>query len=290
MLRRMITYLIVLSAGLLITAPSSARERRHIDATSFLDAPCSVLSGEPCTPFCSVFNHGPCIPEIADPYGENLQVTIQSQPSHDDATKYQKPDHDLNTIGDLFAALRSCWSPPPADEAREGMQMSVLFSFKKSGAMIAPPRMTFATQGAPADIRDAYLKSINVSLIGCEPFKFTAGLSDAIAGRPIMIRYVDNRDLEKQSGAPSPLPSAAMTAAATIQRIASLPQKTSSAVLKSSLLPLAGGRALVQPASPSGVELVSSASHLVERLSFNAHSLYPWLAGLLIGILPSRVS
>jgi hypothetical protein len=149
----MITYLIVLGAGLLITAPSSARERRHIDATSFLDAPCSVLSGEPCTPFCSVFNHGPCIPEIADPYGENLQVTIQSQPSHDDATKYQKPDHDLNTIGDLFAALRSCWSPPPADEAREGMQMSVLFSFKKSGAMIAPPRMTFATQGAPADIR-----------------------------------------------------------------------------------------------------------------------------------------
>jgi hypothetical protein len=48
----------------------------------------------------------------------------------------------------LFAALRSCWSPPPADAAREGMQMSVLFSFKKSGTMIAPPRMTFATEGA----------------------------------------------------------------------------------------------------------------------------------------------
>ncbi|MEA2962619.1 MAG: hypothetical protein QOI46_2717, partial [Alphaproteobacteria bacterium] len=130
-----------------------------------------------------------------------IQVTIQSQPSHDDATKYQKPDHDLNTIGDLFAALRSCWSPPPADAALEGMQISVLFSFNKSGGMIAPPRMTFATQGAPADIRNTYLKAINASLSGCEPFKFTAGLGDAIAGRPIMIRYVDNRDLEKQSGA-----------------------------------------------------------------------------------------
>ena len=156
---------------------------------------------EPCTPFCGVFNHGPCIPEIADAYGENLQVTIQSQPSHDDATKYQKPDHDLNTIGDLFAALRSCWSPPAADAAREGMQMSVLFSFNKSGVMIAPPRITFATQGAPADIQDAYFKSINASLSGCEPFKFTVGLGDDIAGRPIMIRYVDNRHLEKQSGA-----------------------------------------------------------------------------------------
>jgi hypothetical protein len=86
-------------------------------------------------------------------------VTIQSQSSHDDATKYQKPNHDLNTIGDLFAALRSCWSPPAADAAREGMQMSVLFSFNKSGVMIAPPRMTFATPGAPADIRDAYFLS-----------------------------------------------------------------------------------------------------------------------------------
>jgi hypothetical protein len=189
MLRRMVICLIIVGAGALFAASSIARERRHIDATPFLYAPCSV------------FNHGPCIPEFYYPYGENLQVTIHSQPSQDDATKYQKPDHDLNTIGDLFAALRSCWSPPPADVAREGMQMSVLFSFNKSGAMIAPPRMTFATQGAPADIRNTYLKAINASLSGCEPFKFTAGLGDAIAGRPIMIRYVDNRDLEKQSGA-----------------------------------------------------------------------------------------
>ena len=156
-----------------------------------------MLSGEPCTPStCSVFNYGLCYP-----YGENLQVTIQTQPPQDDATKYQMPDHDLDTIGDLFAALRSCWSPPAAHAAREGMQMSVLFSFNKSGAMIAPPRVTFATQGAPAEVRDAYFKSINASLSGCEPFKFTVGLRDNIAGRPIMIRYVDNRDLKKQSSA-----------------------------------------------------------------------------------------
>ena len=153
------------------------------------------------------------------PMVENLQVTIQSQPSHDDATKYQKPDHDLDTIGDLFAALRSCWSPPAADAAREGMQMSVLFSFNKSGVMIAPPRMTFATPGTPADVRDAYFKSINASLNGCAPFKFTVGLGDNIAGRPIMIRYVDNRDLGSsrargEAQAPSPLPRPAMTAAA----------------------------------------------------------------------------
>jgi hypothetical protein len=123
-------------------------------------------------------------------------------PSRDDAAKYQKPDHDLNTIGDLFAALRSCWTPPPADSAREGMQMSVLFSFKRSGAMIAAPRMTYATAGVSADTRATYLKAINASLDACEPLKFSDGLGGAIAGRPIAIRYVDNRELGKQSGTP----------------------------------------------------------------------------------------
>ena len=102
-----------------------------------------MLDGQPCTPsFCSVFNDGPCIPEIDYPYGQNLQLTIESVPPQDQAAKYRKPDHDLDTIGDLFAALRSCWSPPPADIAREGMQMSVRFSFKRSGEIIAAPRVT----------------------------------------------------------------------------------------------------------------------------------------------------
>jgi hypothetical protein len=192
----------MLAVGL-AAGSAEARQRRQIDATPFSHAPCSVLDGQPCTPsFCSVFNHGPCIPEIDYPYGENLQLTIQSVPSKDDAPKYQKPDHDLDTIGDLFAELRSCWSPPPADTAREGMQMSVRFSFKRSGEIIASPRVTFATAGVPADTRDTYLKAINASLDACMPLKFTGGLGGALAGRPIAIRYVDNRDLGKQSGKP----------------------------------------------------------------------------------------
>lgn len=200
MLRRILLLLIVMVIVAVFADASIARQRRHIDATPFSHAPCSVLSGEPCTPsFCSVFNHGPCIPEIDYPTGENLQLTIQSEPAHDDAAKYQKPDHDLGTIGDLFAALRSCWSPPPVDAAREGMQMSVKFSFKRSGEMIAAPRLTYATPGAPAELRDTYLKAIDASLGGCTPLSFTKELGGAIAGRPIMIRYVDNRTLQKQS-------------------------------------------------------------------------------------------
>jgi hypothetical protein len=203
MLQRIVIYLMLAMTAMIAAGAASARDRHPVDATPFAHAPCSVLRGRPCTPFfCSVFNHGPCIPEMDYPYGENLQLTIETVPPHDDAAKYQKPDHDLDTLGDLFAELRSCWSPPPADAAHEGMQMSVRFSFKRSGEMIGPPRMTYATAGVTADVRDTYLKAINASLDGCLPLKFSGGLGGAIAGRPIAIRYVDNRELERQSAKP----------------------------------------------------------------------------------------
>jgi hypothetical protein len=198
MLRR-----VVLTAGVLLLAVATAghadaRRRHQINPIPFSHEPCSVLDGRPCTPsYCSVFNHGPCIPEIEYPYGENLQLTIQTVPAKEDEEKYRRPGHDLDNIGDLFAELRSCWSPPPPDVAREGMQMSVRFSFKRSGEMIGPPRITFATAGVPADTRETYLKAINASLDACTPLKFSDGLGGALAGRPIAIRYVDNRELGK---------------------------------------------------------------------------------------------
>jgi len=200
MLRLVAIVLIGMTIGI---SAAVAQPRRQIDATPFSHAPCSVLDGQPCTPsFCSVFNNGPCIPEIDYPYGENLQLTIESVPAQEQAAKYRKPDHDLDTIGDLFAALRSCWTPPPAESAREGMQMSVRFSFKRTGEIIAAPRLTFSTSGVPADTRSLYLKAINASLEACMPLKFTGGLGGSLAGRPIAIRYVDNRDLGKQAEKP----------------------------------------------------------------------------------------
>ena len=197
-MRRRIVVWLGLAVAAVLAAGSADAQRRQIDATPFSHAPCSVLDHRPCTPtFCSVFNDGPCIPEIFYPYGQNLQLTIQSVPAAKDAAKYVRPDHDLDTIGDLFAALRSCWSPPPATSAREAMQMSVRFSFKTSGEMIGTPRLTFATAGISADTRAAYLKAINSSLDACLPLKFSNGLGGALAGRPIAIRYVDNRELGK---------------------------------------------------------------------------------------------
>ena len=184
------------AVALVCAVPAQARQFHHINPIPFSHNPCSVLDRGPCTPsYCGVFNHGPCIPDIDYPYGENLQLTVQSSPSKKEAPKYRKPDHELDTIGDLFAALRACWSPPSAAKARRDMQMAVRFSFKTSGELIGPPRLTYATAGVPVSTRDTYLKAINASLDDCLPLQFTKGLAGALAGRPISIRYVDNREL-----------------------------------------------------------------------------------------------
>ena len=190
---RGIFVLILIAAA---TVAADARPRQ-INPIPFSHEPCSVLDNRPCTPsYCSPLEHGPCIPEIFYPYGQNLQLTIETVPQEADRAKYQKPDHDLDTIGDLFAELRTCWSPP-SDNAREGMQVAVRFSFNKAGGLIGPPRLTFATAGVPAATRATYLNAINSSLNACLPLKFTSGLAGALAGRPIAIRYVDNREFGK---------------------------------------------------------------------------------------------
>ncbi len=171
---RILLFFFALATSTAFAAPSSAGSLRDINPVPFSHSPCSVLGAGPCTPyFCSTFNHGPCIPEIDYPYGENLQVTVLSKPDDKDAPKYVKPDHDLDTIGDLFAALRSCWMPPPENEAQAGMQMSVKFSFKRDGGLIGQPRLTYVTPGASEQTRDVYLGAINTSLGKCAPLPLT---------------------------------------------------------------------------------------------------------------------
>src|SRR5262245_50283245 len=112
-------------------------------------AVCSVLSRHPCMPtVCSVFRRRPCIPEILPPIGQDLQLTIESVAATaavgDDRTTAQaghadgapESERGIDTIRDLFAALRSCWTPPSIEDARPGMQMTVRFSFKRNGEII----------------------------------------------------------------------------------------------------------------------------------------------------------
>lgn len=161
---------------------------------------CSVFSHHPCAPtYCSPFRHRPCLPFYGFPLGENLQLTIESK-SSDGTMTTPKQDggdaaspHEVDNIRSMFAALRACWQPPPQDQARDGMQMSVRLSFTRDGNLKGEPRVTYVTPGAPPEAKEIYEQAIKASLSRCTPLPFAKGMGGAIAGRPIAIRFIDNR-------------------------------------------------------------------------------------------------
>jgi hypothetical protein len=158
---------------------------------------CSVLSGRPCHPsFCGVFQHRPCQPYYLPPIGEDLRLTIETSDDNAPTNGNDAEQPALDSIGAMYAALRACWVPPPKDEARHGMQYTVRFAFKRDGEIVAPPRVTYASHDAPADVRSVYREAVNAALARCTPLHFTDGMGGAVAGRPIAIRFVDNRTID----------------------------------------------------------------------------------------------
>lgn len=154
--------------------------------------------------FCSVFHRGPCFPKYLPPLGQDLRLTIVSTDDSDPTGKLAgdadmaAEGHTLNSISQMYAALRACWVPPPKDKARHGMQYTIRFALKRDGEMIAPPRVTYASHDAPAAIRDIYRDAVNATLARCTPLHFSKGMGGAVAGRPIAIRFVDNRTIDNQ--------------------------------------------------------------------------------------------
>jgi hypothetical protein len=77
--------------------------------------------------FCSVFHRGPCFHRYFPAIGQDLRLTIVSTDDNDPARKVDgdadttAKDHTLDSISQMYAALRACWVPPPKDKAPHGM-------------------------------------------------------------------------------------------------------------------------------------------------------------------------
>jgi hypothetical protein len=182
--------------GLLVLPTAGVALSEPVDARV-----CSVFRPYPCVyrPYhqvCSVFRPHACTPEPIYPFGEQLQLTIESQSASSEPSEPSTP-HDLRTIRDVFAALRACWRPPSEDQAKPGTQLSVRMSFKRGGEIFGQPRMTYLTPGTPSNVRNAYWEAVMATFSRCTPLSFSKGLGGALAGRPFAIRFIDNR---RQSG------------------------------------------------------------------------------------------
>jgi hypothetical protein len=164
-------------------------------------AVCSVFSRHPCAPAtCGVYHRGPCRPFYGFPIGENLQVSISSRndetakaddPDNEPHHQGEKPEHEVDTLRELFAALRACWLPP--EQGHKGMSLAVRFAFRRDGSIISTPQVTYMNRSVPDDVRDRFHDAVTAALDRCTPMPFTQGLAAAIAGRPINIRFIDDR-------------------------------------------------------------------------------------------------
>jgi hypothetical protein len=166
-------------------------------------AACSVFDRHPCAPtVCSVFRSRPCTPEWDAPIGQDLRLTIETAgdaaPAAGDGglDEGAPHDHKLDTLRELFAALRACWVPPPIENARPGMQMSVRLSFKRTGELMGEPRITYSSPDASPEVKQTYRQAITDALGRCTPLPLSNGLGGAVAGRPIAIRFIDNRNAQ----------------------------------------------------------------------------------------------
>jgi hypothetical protein len=108
----------------------------------------------------------------------------------------------VNTLSEVMAALRACWVPPPLDQSRVGMQITVQMSFRRNGELLGQPRITFESPGASDDQRLAYRTAVAKMLKRCAPLPFTDALGNALAGRPFTIRFTDQRKFRQAEKAP----------------------------------------------------------------------------------------
>jgi hypothetical protein len=164
---------------------------------------CNVFSPHSCYPsVCSVFHHGPCLPYYLPPIGQDLRLTIVStdeNPSRaENGEVITADEHPLDSIRDMFAALRACWVPPPKEEAHHRMEYTIRFALKRDGTMIAAPRMTYSSHEVSAETREVYRDAVDAALKRCTPLRFSEGMAGAVAGRPIAIRFVDDRTIDQR--------------------------------------------------------------------------------------------
>jgi hypothetical protein len=160
----------------------------------------SVLSGRPYTPYsCGVFD-GPCTPELLHPLN---QVPVLKVQGHIGPSEPLDRDHPVDKLYDLGPLLSKCLEMPPDDEVRAGMRVTMKLAFKRNGELLADPRFTFTTHEASDEQKKIYHEAALDMLKRCTPLPITAGLGDAIAGRPLVVPIIETRP-EKKADAPAP--------------------------------------------------------------------------------------
>jgi hypothetical protein len=107
-------------------------------------------------------------------------------------------EKQVNTIKDVFERLGTCWKPPPASRAK-AMDITIIVSFNRSGAIMGRPRITYESAEADDNDRLAYRVAVMEALQRCTPMPFTESMGGAVAGHPFAIKFHSRKPQEKQA-------------------------------------------------------------------------------------------
>ncbi len=88
----------------------------------------------------------------------------------------------------------ACWVPPPMEQSRLGMQITVLMSFKRNGELFGQPRIAFQSREASETERSSYRIAVAQTLKRCASLPFTEALGNTVAGQPLTMTFVDDRE------------------------------------------------------------------------------------------------
>jgi hypothetical protein len=159
--------------------------------TAVAAAACAISANALAQMPAQIADHGP-VPTLVH---DRSLMTVQGNGA--EPGQPRRPGGPLNSIADVFAALEACWIPPALDRSRVGMQITVMLSFKRNGELLGKPRITYETPSASDDERLSYRVAMAQAVTRCMPLWFTDPLGKALAGRPITIRFIDNRRLQQ---------------------------------------------------------------------------------------------
>jgi hypothetical protein len=108
-----------------------------------------------------------------------------------------RPTHELNTLKDIYDAVRRCYRPPSLDQAFPGMRITVQFAYTRAGGLFGKPRILFETAGISPQHQSAYRAAVAEALVRCAHLPFSESLGSAVAGRILAIQFIDERNLKR---------------------------------------------------------------------------------------------
>jgi hypothetical protein len=103
----------------------------------------------------------------------------------------------LNTMDEVGAAIRACWSAPAGSK---DSSVTLSFSFKRDGTLIGAPRPTAINVAGDDEAKKQFVDAAIAAVEGCLPLEFSPALAAGVGGQVFTLQFASQGE---QSIAPA---------------------------------------------------------------------------------------